>query len=447
MSAFARAGTTNADSGDGSSVRDPLAGLYRDVLHHVCSFLTRKELAYTVRTQKRWLAAVSTMKSRSEAFTIRSAWQLDSLLTSPLRNLVRELHVYCSQLQSVTHLHRIGDAMPHLRELGVTLNIDDDMAEPRWPPALTKLWLEAEIPADRRQMLMFLGGRHPAHAVIARSLASVPCLRSLAFGKYASAISTQALEPLLALPSLTSLRYTHPLAVETMDVLRRLPKLREIACEQFTSSHLQRLLDGDDASIPLLESLPFQAGFTMDATTANLIVKLAPTLTELRPFLELPDPEWFLARMTKVAKLDLRVMSEAQVRVDSLVAGLCAMAQLLELELSHRELTSSHLGSILDHLPRLQSFIFHPTALVSLEFLAHAPRILGRLELAGGECIPIGELRYVDALAPHLARLGLYYIFDQRLDEACRERMTPGSSSFEKDKWPHLKEATFSSAR
>jgi hypothetical protein len=72
------------------------------------------------------------------------------------------------------------------------------------------------------------------------------------------------------------------MTVEAMDVVRRMPSLRKLDCVGFSQEHLQRLLGGDGAPIPPLESLPSaDPPYSLDSTNVDLLLRLAPTLTEL----------------------------------------------------------------------------------------------------------------------------------------------------------------------
>jgi hypothetical protein len=141
-------------SAAGSSSYTPQAQwpeLYRDVLHHLFTFLTLDEFSLAARTQKRWLAVAGSTKSRGEATCVVDTEQLVFLLTSPLRHHIRYLAfakamlgpigsgfariVALPQADFLALLPRLHEAMPHVASLQCNLHVDGEITEPQWPPS------------------------------------------------------------------------------------------------------------------------------------------------------------------------------------------------------------------------------------------------------------------------------------------------------------------------
>jgi hypothetical protein len=408
-----------------------VSGLYRDVLHHVFTFLELNEISLAARTHQRWLAAASAMKSRGEGLMIKEQWQYDALLTSLLRHHVTNLGL---QSGSWEHLYLLSDAMPHLRELNSVLWLREGMPL-RWPASLTRLstWLVVRGPSLPRDASIEL------HTAVGRSIAKLPYLQQLCFSTTEVSSHAYFLEPLVASSSLTSVRWTtdsHDM--QAMDVIRRLPHLRKFDSDIFTLEHLRRLVEGD-APIPPLEYLTPK--YKIDSAAAPVILRLAPTLTDLDAQFHLADICAFLARLTKVTKLRLRASDGTPMPFQGMADGLRAMPQLTSLVLmdyAHAvHFTSDSLCQILLPLQQLRVLeLWFLSSLLTLEFLQHTPH-LTRLRLNGYGRASITEARHLEHLR-HVEELVLTRIFESALDPSFLERITPESATWDRKTWPRL---------
>jgi hypothetical protein len=223
-----------------------------------------------------------------------------------------------------------------------------------------------------------------------------------------------------------------------MAIVRRM-QLQGFSCEAFLLEHLSALLGGD-APIPPLLSLPSPLHYRIDATSAALIVKLAPTLTSLDGrFEDLPGVEASLTQLTKITTLRMKVAHCCMaLAVYSLLAGLRSMPQLTDLCLQHPDLASAHLAAILSKLQLLQrlSLDSRTSAVDSLAFLAHAPSTLRELRIEGGSLMPVGEACHLEKLLK-MESVCLTHVF--RAWGFWIPRMEPKSSEFDRATWPTLK--------
>jgi hypothetical protein len=411
------------------------------VLHHLFTFLTLKDFCLAARTHQRWRSAAISMKPRGDFVSIREASQFDAVLDSPLRRHVTNLEVFTERRQSVDELHQLGDSMhPHLTWLNFTLQVDHGLTGWRWPVSLTELQVTFVHKQDVSAEI---------DSVLGESIAGLLHLRSLTIARNpaSTAISSHMLEPLLTLPSLTALDFLKRVDTDLMAVIRRFPHLKQFSPINFFRADPQRLLEGN-APIPPLQHHPSWIGFVIDETTAPLLLKLAPTLTELEGACLLPDIERFLAQMPKVLKLTVNVHHDEEeeddaagvfMQRDSFIAGVRVMPQLTHLRLGHLALTNEHLCTILQQLRVLQRLqLWCTPALESLAFLAHAPSTLVELKLTGAGCLPHAEDRHLGQL-PQLERLHLGNIF-QRRSPRMLDWVDPKSPAFDRAKWPSLVE-------
>jgi hypothetical protein len=179
-----------------SKCSSPRTELPRDVLHHLYTFLTLKEMALTARTQKRWLAGAISMKPRGDFFSLHPQLVWDSVFTSPLRHHVASLSASSTQVQPLERFHRIVDTMPHLTHLSASLLLQDGMPPLRWPLALKQLSVRVVgLESDALQGCL---GRS-----IAANLAH---LRLLHIESDTGCSCTPLLQPLEAMPALTDLQ-------------------------------------------------------------------------------------------------------------------------------------------------------------------------------------------------------------------------------------------------
>jgi hypothetical protein len=151
-----------------------------------------------------------------------------------------------------------------------------------------------------------------------------------------------------------------------------------VRLQQLSTAHLLAMLEGDEPIPPLSRLSLYEKRQSIDATTSHLVVKLAPTLTELDALLDFPDVEPFLAQMISVRSLTFRANAEqhSHVQIVSLVAGVRARPQLTTLSVDHPLLTNEYLCSILGKLNNLNyPSVGFGVALETLSFLSAAPRI------------------------------------------------------------------------
>jgi hypothetical protein len=121
------------------------------------------------------------------------------------------------------------------------------------------------------------------------------------------------LEPLVMLPALIRLvKHVHATtSVEAIaiGVIRRTPNSNLCDLEgplcAFSYGQLTLLLKGD-ALVPPLEALPSLRCVLDIAASVDMVLKLAPTLTDLNVSLNIPDVAPLLSQFTKVTRLDLK---------------------------------------------------------------------------------------------------------------------------------------------
>lgn len=89
-----------------------------------------------------------------------------------------------------------------------------------------------------------------------------------------------------------------------VDCIRQLPHLCELSSASFTTPDLRRLVEGGQP-VPPLERIP--GDIWIDATTVDLVLKLAPTLTAMDAKIALADIAPLLSQLQTVTTLDIRV--------------------------------------------------------------------------------------------------------------------------------------------
>jgi hypothetical protein len=420
--------------------------LYRDALHTVYGWLTFKELVTTSRINKSWYAAACNLKSRGERLDDVTNDVIYQMVQSPLRRHVTQLISDPGEdtCLTVASLLLLKTFMPHVEQICCGVIVAEDttpqLALPvglRFIRITFRVKTNLPTPAVDEMLIRLV-------ASIARGC---PRLTSCQFGvKLAaspavwSTMNGRIVEPLSRMSSLTDLALyggPHPACI---DLLRRMTQLRRITTVMSAEQLDQLTAEPHQFALESLQDID-----EINPATIAALIRL-PTLTELTPRCwRVNDPGTLLAHLPHLTKL--HVCGIRRVDINRCMVALARLTNLESLTLSHPELTSAHLCTLLPHLTRLSQLeLWGCTALSSLACLSlthHLASTLQKLSVSMCHSIPPFELHHLRALTA-LRKLTVWNSFTAVLDASTIAEFTPGSLTFQSHHFPHLAEFYYS---